>query len=169
MMDFLLEGLIPTVAVMDVRTANKIVDINAPKLATKNTKMKTKVTIEESGRDRVVTETNHIVYDWDNCVNYSGERNVITRTLLSAEKDGLQERDEKTKVTVVRRMDMRVDKPEVEVDCYKVIAVAANYAGYSRRVSRCSKFTLAKTFARLQKMVKKGDRVLSTRLTIPGR
>ena len=168
MMDHVLEGLVPTARCMDVRTGERICNMNAPKAANTDAKEVTKIKIDTYNRGMKVVESKELSYDWTGVVAFSGERNVICKNMIAFEKEGILEEDEKKKISVIRRMDERIDRVETEIDCYKVATVSANHSGYGKKVVLSSRHLMAKFFAKIGKKCKNGELLLSKKLTIPG-
>ena len=81
---------------------------------------------EQDGKGNVLG-VYKIKYDWDEVAQFTAERNMMARGIILNEKEGLQESDEKIKIDVVRRMDQKIEKLQVEVPAFKVITQRSNF------------------------------------------
>ena len=168
MMEHVLEGLVPTSRCMDVRTAEDICAMNAPKAATTDAKEITKVKVDSYNRGLKVVGSKTIDYDWTGVVAFSAERNMIAKNMIANENEGILDEDGVKTIRVIRRMDERIDRVDVEIKCYKAVTVSANYSGYGKKIVYSSRHMLGKLFAKIAQKVTDGDQLLSRRITIPG-
>lgn len=167
-MEHVLEGLVPTSRCMDVRTAEEICCQNAPKAASSDSKDVTKIKIDSYNRGMKIVSSKYISYDWDGVVAFSAERNMIAKNMIANEREGILEEDGTVNIQVIRRMDERIDRVEVEIKCHKAITISANHSGYGKKIVMSSRHLLGKLFAKICRKSKDGDQLLSRRLTIPG-
>ena len=118
--DHILEGLCPTSMAMDVRNGEELTRMNAPKKSKIDSKNVTEITVTTKGQNWETIKTEKLSYEWDDTVQFAAERKMMTRGMIVSEKTGLQERDDKVEVDIVRKIDTRIDKLKREITAIKV-------------------------------------------------
>lgn len=163
----IVEALCPTSMVLDCRTAEKLTEMNAPCKAKNDTKLRTDVTVETHDKDFNLAESHVLSYDWDNVIQFTGERNMRARGLILNEKEGLQDNDGKVEIEISQRMDLTINRMTVKIPAYKCATVAANYSYYGRKIDYSSKSLLAGFFGRLATQLRAKKQIMSPILTCP--
>ena len=161
-----LEGLVATAQVMDMRVAEEIMKMCSPVERREHNDKCLTVPIEAGTREEPRNNICH--YDFTSCEGWAKPRQQMAKEMLLRETDAILDKDSTVEIKTVRIFDGEQWITPRTVKVFKSAAITADKGGAVKRITRNSRIQLAKVAAQLRKMLGDKKQMLACRLTISG-